>query len=193
MGFELQAYILHFLWIPSTKKLIAAWQNIFLDLSLNKNLIAILSSRGSFPFSLFFFFFNSFFLAVFLTTFLPLRAFFDNRTVPQISQILESPEKVNWKSQGCSWIVSAAVFSLLLVNIFSVPAGPTTQCHCCRQCPGCECTPQPRRLLVSIRFTLLSHCELASSIQSQLSKFAMCTDPVLTLNHDTNYGIVINL
>lgn len=133
------------------------------------------------------------FLAVFLTTFLSLRAFFDNRTVPQISQILESLEKVNWKSQGCSWIVSAAVFSVLLVNIFSVPPGPTTQCHCCRQCPGCESPPQPRWLLISVRFTLLSHPELASSIQSQLSKFAMCTDPVLTLNHDTNYGIVINL
>lgn len=189
MGFELQAYILHFLWMPSTKKLIAASQNILLDLTLNKNLIAILNSRSSFPFSFFF----PFFLAVFPTTFLSLRAFFDNRTVPQISQILESLEKVNWKSQGCSWIVSAAVFSLLLVNIFSVPAGPTAQCHCCRQCPGCECTPQPRWLLFSVRFTLLSHSELASSIQSQLSKFAMCTDPVLTLNHDTNYGIVINL
>lgn len=189
MGFELQAYIPHFLRMPSTEKLIPAWQNIFLDLALNKNLIAILNSRSSFPFSFFFFPF----LAVFLTTFLSLRAFFDNRTVPQISQILERLEKVNWKSQGCSWIVSAAVFSLLLVNISSVPPGPTTQCHCCRQCPGCESTAQPRWLLISIRFTLLSHSELASSIQPQLSKFAMCTDPVLTLNHDTNYGIVINL
>lgn len=158
MGFALQAYIPHFLWMPSPEKLVAVWQNIFLDLALNKNLIVILNSRG-------FFYFSSFiFLGTFPHYFSSLRAFPDNRTVPQISQILESLEKVNWKSQGCSWIVSAAVFSLPLVNIFSVPQGPTAPCHRCRQRPGCESTPQPRRLLISIRFTLLSHPELASSI-----------------------------
>lgn len=39
--------------------------------------------------------------------------------------------------------------------------------------------------------TLLSW--LASSFWTRLPKFAMCSDPVLTLSHDTNSGAVMNL
>lgn len=91
-------------------------------------------------------------------------------------------QEVNWKWQRWQW---GSQFNCLCF----APFPRVFRAHCptsgCRQSLGGVSTPQASVVFPHCLLGLLSCSSLESSFQTQLPKFAMCTDPVRTSRQDT--------